>query len=97
MHQESLRLVLVDEHLRLAHQVSALLHVGRLTLRFRDLVIGRIVVADEVEALGRGRRMIEIEDELVGIAALGAADHAPHGHVPLLALVPYNLDVLLPG
>ena len=39
--------------------------------------------------------MEEVEDELVRIAALGPADHAPHGGVPAFALVPDDLAQLL--
>src|SRR5262249_35326752 len=48
----------------------------------------RVLVADEVVALVGQGRIEQGVDELVGIGALGPADHAPHRGVPLVAAVP---------
>ena len=81
--------------LRLADELLARFDVDGLALLLGDLVVFGALVADEVEAARRGRGVEQIVDELVGIAALGPADHAPHGDVPALALVPDDLAELL--
>ena len=91
------RLVAGDDVLRLEHQRLALGGVDLLALSGGDLVIGGVDVADEiVTVLGRAR-MKEVVGELVGIAALGAADHLPGCDVPFVALVPDEVGHLLPG
>ena len=94
--QEHLRLVAVEQALRLAHEGLALFRVGRLALVFRHLVIFGIDVADKVEAGGGGGGVVVVEHHFVRIAALGSPDHAPHGGVPFFAFVPDHLDMLLP-
>ena len=59
-------------------------------------VVLRIGVADEIEAFLARRRVEQIVDELVGIGAFGPADHAPHGDVPFVAIVPDDLGDLRP-
>ncbi len=87
-------MVLVDCVLGLVDQLLALTLVELGALGLGDLHVIGIVVADEIIAGGRGRRIEEVVGEFVGIAALGAADHAPHGHVPFVARVPDEVGEL---
>ncbi len=95
MHLEAVRLIVVDQFLRLHDQRPAFVDVEFLALRLRQLVIGGIVVADEVVAVGGIGRDEQVVGQFIRIAALGPADHLPGGGVPALALVPDDLIELL--
>ncbi len=87
-----------DPHERLFDSYSELIRmIGRLPLVFSDLVVLRVSVADEIETLVGRHRMVVVENNFIGIAAFRTSDHAPHGGVPFVTLIPYCLDMLLPG
>ena len=78
------------------HQHLALGLIDLGALRLGDLVVVRVLIADEVEALLARRGVEQVVDELVRIGALGPADHAPHRDVPLVAIVPDDVRHLRP-
>ena len=78
------------------HQHLALGLIDLGALRLGDLVVVRVLVADEVEALLGGRGVEQVVDQLVRIGALGPADHAPHRGVPFVAVVPDDVRHLRP-
>jgi hypothetical protein len=82
MHQEGLRLVAVDDLLHGEGGLAPLLLVELGALLLGQLVVFLVDVADEVVALLGVARMVERVEELVGIAALGPADHAPRSWRP---------------
>ena len=95
MDQEGLRLVAVDDLLHGERRLAPLLAVELGALLLGQLVVFGIDVADEVVALLGVARMVEAVEELVGIAAFGPADHAPHRGVPLVAAEPDELGLRL--
>ena len=88
MDQEGVGLVAVDHLLRLEDGLAPLLLVDLGALLLGQLVVLGVLVADEVVALVGRARIEQRVDELVGVGALGPADHAPHRGVPLVAAVP---------
>ncbi len=95
MHLEAVWLIVVDQFLRLHNQRPTFVDVEFLALLLRQLVIGGIVVADEVVSVGGIGRDEKIVSQFIRIAALGPADHLPGGGVPALALIPDDLIELL--
>ena len=94
MHEEHVGRIGRDHLLRLDDQRLALVRIRLAALVLGDLVVGLVGVADEIEALVRRGRVEQVEHELVRIAALGTAHHAPHRGVPLLAIVPDEIGQL---
>ena len=96
MHHEAVRLILVDQFLRLHDQQRlAFVEIEFLALRLRQPVERGIDVADEVVAVGGIGRDEQIVGQFVRIAALRPTDHLPGGGVPALALIPDDLVELL--
>src|SRR5262249_28953901 len=80
--QKEIGLVAIEDRLRLEYQRAPLVLVGLTPLRLRHLVVFGADIARELETSDRGAGVIEIEVDLVGIAARRPPRHLVGRDVP---------------